>query len=312
MLYDLIIVGGGPAGLGAAVYGATEGLSTLVVEASHIGGQASQSARIDNYLGFPDGISGRELTQRAKRQIKTYGGRFVREKAVALAHDHGVHHVQLGSGRVLTGRTLLLSVGVQYRRLQVPGVDNFGVFYGASPHERRQWKGRKIAIVGGANSAGQCAVHYGESCSTIYLLVRGPALDMSHYLIQRIQGLSNVQVQNETEIKEIVGNGSRLTLHFTTGGELEVDGVFLFIGAEPYTKWLELGGVKCDEKGFVLSGLVWPHNPRGVVFPHETSVGGVFVAGDVRSGTVKRVASAVGDGAAVVAEIHQYLARYGR
>lgn len=314
--WDVVILGGGPAGLGAAVYSATEGLRTLIVEPRSLGGQAAQSARIDNYLGFPNGISGKQLTDRAIKQVKRYGGVHWQDKAVAL----GVHAdlensditqlVQLESGKVVTSASVVLTLGVQYRKLSIPGVNSFGVFYGANPHEAGQWGGKKIAVVGGANSAGQCVAHYAGFCSDVYLLVRGAQLDMSHYLVERIAGNGNVAVQLETQVVEINGKGNCLTLHLSDGRELEVDGLFLFIGADPHTQWVKEQGVMCDAKGFILSGLALARaDTAGVVLPHETSRVGVFTAGDVRQGTVKRVASAVGDGAAVVSEIHQYLRR---
>lgn len=307
MTQDVVIVGAGPAGLGAGVYAATEGLSTLILEPFRVGGQASQSARIDNYLGFPDGISGKQLTERAVRQVKRYGGRIEQDRLTALGMDDPYILCQLESGRVVPTRVAVLATGVQYRKLSIPGINTFGVFYGASPTEGASWRGKRIAIVGGANSAGQCAVHYSGFCNDVLLLVRADSLDkgMSAYLRDRVLEQGNVKVMLQHEIVEIKGRGNCLDLILSNGKVERVDGLFLFIGAEPKTDWLD-GSIEKDAKGFLRTGLHVQYENR-YILPHESSMKGVFVIGDVREGSVKRVASAVGDGAAVVSEIHQYL-----
>jgi thioredoxin reductase (NADPH) len=307
-MYDVVIVGAGPSGLGAGVYAATEGLSTLILEPFRLGGQASQSARIDNYLGFPDGVSGKQLTDRALKQVRRYGARIEQDRMVALgiSEDGASHLLQLESGKVEAARTVVLAVGVQYRKLNIPGINTFGVFYGAAPTEAPKWKGKRIAIIGGANSAGQCAVHYSNFCADILLLVRADRLDkgMSAYLVDRVDSCKNVNVLLQHEVNEVVGKGHCLDLVMNDGRVETVDGLFLFIGAEPKTDWLTQ--VEKDTRGFIRTGLHVQYESR-YILPHETSKGGVFAIGDVREGSVKRVASAVGDGAAVVSEIHQYL-----
>lgn len=299
--FDVCIVGAGPAGLSAATFASSAGLKTLIIESKKVGGQAYHSARIDNLIGFPRGVSGKRLADAAERQIRSFGAKVVFDKVTALGHDTTMKMVQLESGLLIPSRTVVVATGVQYRRLNIPGIDSFGVFYGADPaHAASQWKGKRIAIVGGANSAGQCAVHHSLFCADILLLVRASSLDkgMTQYLVDRVQGLENVDVRTEEEIARVEQVGAGLRLHLKSGKTEEVDGLFLFIGAEPSCEWT---GCDLDQKGFIITG-------QGRL-SHETSIPGVFAIGDVRSGSIKRVASAVGDGAAVETEVHLYLAR---
>lgn len=288
---DLVIIGAGPAGLAAAVYAATEGLSTNLVEPGMIGGQAAHSAQIVNYLGFPKGISGANLMRSAWKQAKGYGANFIEGKAVGLGVDGPNKFIQLESGVLVPCKAVLLSLGVQYRKLDTPGADGYGVFYGHNPSEIRRWENRKVAVVGGANSAGQAAWQFSQVTPDVNVLSRSPLTkSMSQYLIDRLKG---VNVVEGTEIQEFERSGLKLHLHMNDGSVIDgVDGVFLFIGAVPKTSWVP---VSKDDKGFILStGL-------------ETDLPGVFVAGDVRHSTVKRVNVAVGEGSAAVAQIHQYL-----
>lgn len=312
--YDVAIIGAGPAGLGAGVYAATEGLRTGIIESRSIGGQASLSARIDNYLGFPEGITGRSLTQRAVKQVRRYGGRIILDQVEALGTDpDGTRLLQLSHGRVISSHSLIIASGVQYRKLDVPGAGSFGVFYGASPVEAKRWEGKTVGIVGGANSAGQCAVHYATACKKILMFIRSEAgleKGMSSYLIERVISLPNVEVRPASPILSIESRGNCMDV-VTPSDRVRVDALFLFIGAEPRTEWLP-----ClrDGKGFIRTGLALDAEQAGgrLVLPHETSEDGVFAIGDVRQGSVKRVASAVGEGAAVVSELHQWLARKER
>lgn len=301
-MVDTIIVGAGPAGLSTAIYNATERRSSLILERGTIGGQAHQSARIDNYLGFPKGVSGKELTRLAYRQAKEYGAIFEPCGALALGTDGSRRLIQTTDGRILTARSIVVATGLEYRRLNIPGVDTFGVFYGANPDEASHWEGKDIAIIGGANSAGQAAVNFASHARTVYMLSRSPLeKGMSAYLRERIHSLPNVTVLNTepTKFQHVAG---KLEI-VNPGPTVEVDGAFLFIGAEPNCDWL---GCEKDPHGFVLAGpAVLTPGPRSL---HETSISGVFVAGDVRSGSSKRVAFSVGEGAAVTAQLRAYLA----
>lgn len=324
--YDLIIVGGGPAGLGAAVYGASEGLRTVLVESHATGGQAGQSSRIENYLGFPEGVSGSQLTDRARRQATRFGAELLTARTVVGLHTHGPQRiVELDDGRQIAAHAVLLATGVSYRRLAADGADELvgrGVFYGSAATEAAACADQHVVIVGGANSAGQAAMFFSRTAGRVTLAVRGPDLErsMSHYLIQQIRGNDRIEVRCGTEVVSCHGEGrlQRLVLRERTGGTEEVDcgHLFVFIGAAPATDWLPVELVR-DEAGFVLTGhdlLDSGRRPAGWApdrdpLPLETSLPGVFVAGDVRSASVKRVASAVGEGAMAVSLVHQYLAR---
>jgi thioredoxin reductase (NADPH) len=323
--YDLIVIGGGPAGLGAAVYGASEGLRTVLVEQLATGGQAGQSSRIENYLGFPDGVSGAQLTDRARRQAAKFGAEVLTTREVTGLEARGpARRVTFADGTFTDAQTVILATGVSYRKLSVPGLDELtgrGVYYGSALTEASACAGEDVHVVGGANSAGQAALYLSRFAKSVTLLVRGPSLEksMSHYLIKRITGNPSISVRTSTEV---IGAGGqdhleRLTLRNAAAGSTEtVDAqwLYLFIGAEPLTSWLD-GVVVRDARGFVLAGPdLSPdgERPRGwpldrMPYHLETSVPGVFVAGDARAESAKRVASAVGEGAMAVMLVHRYL-----
>ena len=350
-LYDLLVVGAGPAGLAAAVYAASEGLRTLVVEQEAPGGQAGMSSRIENYLGFPTGISGGELARRAVTQARRFGVEILTTRRVAaLDVDGPTSAITLEDGSTLNGRAVLIATGVSYRALQADGISALtgaGVYYGAALGEGESVRDQDIYIVGGANSAGQAAMYFSQFAKTATMLVRGPSLakSMSQYLIDQIQDSANIRVWTGSEVREARGT-DRLTQLVVTreGGEktetVEAAALFIFIGARPRTDWLgEI--IARDEHGFVLSGgdaivpspttaagsgsakraTVAARRPSGRVswrlskstlalrIPGmlETNVPGVFVAGDVRAGSIKRVASAVGEGSMAVMYVHEYL-----
>jgi thioredoxin reductase (NADPH) len=323
--YDLIVVGAGPAGLAAAVYGASEGLKTLVIEPEAPGGQAGTTSRIENYLGFPAGITGADMGRRALMQATRFGAEFVTQRAAGLRIDGQYRFVRLADGREVSSHVVLLAPGVQYRKLDVPGCDGLagrGVFYGAALVEAPSCKDQDVYIVGGANSAGQAALHFAKFARRVIMLVRGSGIGatMSKYLIDEIARTSNVEVRPRTEVKEACGDGHLERLRLVgPEGEYEVaaDSLFVFIGAAPRTDWLP-GEVMRDERGFVLAGpdlrmdgkLNGGWKETREPFLLETSVPGVFVAGDVRHGSVKRVASAVGEGSIAVQFVHQYLAGF--
>jgi thioredoxin reductase (NADPH) len=323
--YDLIVIGGGPAGLGAAVYGASEGLRTVLVERTATGGQAGQSSRIENYLGFPDGVSGAQLTERARRQATRFGAELLTTRdVVGLDVNGSARTVRFADGGTIDAHTVILATGVTYRQLGAPGLGDMtgrGVYYGSTLTEAAACTGQDIYIVGGANSAGQAAVYLAKHAKSVTILVRGATLErsMSYYLIQQIREIGNISVRTCTEV--IAAEGSdhleRLTLRDTSTGATEsVDAqwLFLFIGAAPLTEWLD-GVVDRDERGFVIAGpdlSVEGDRPQGweldrAPYHLETSVPGVFVAGDARAESAKRVASAVGEGAMAVMLVHRYL-----
>jgi thioredoxin reductase (NADPH) len=319
--YDLVIVGGGPAGLAAAVYGASEGLRTVMVEREAPGGQAGQSSRIENYLGFPAGLSGSDLARRATDQARRLGAELLSvNDADGLRVAGAGRIVELTGGAELSANTVLVASGVSYRRMPAPGfaeLTGAGVYYGAALTEARSCADQHVVVIGGANSAGQAAVYFSGYASRVSILVRGDSLakSMSHYLIEQIGQLPNVEVRTRTEAIAAHGEDGRLKSLDIRDGEgnvtnEDVDACFIFIGAAPLTDWLE-GVLARDERGFILAGLEvrdhgWPleRDP----YPLETSVPGVFVAGDVRSRSIKRVASAVGEGSMAVSLIHEYLA----
>ncbi|OLF14023.1 fused response regulator/thioredoxin-disulfide reductase [Actinophytocola xinjiangensis] len=322
--YDLVVVGGGPAGLGSAVYGASEGLRTLLVERQAAGGQAGQSSRIENYLGFPDGVSGSQLTDRARRQAVKFGAEMLTARDVtALEVAGSARTVRFGDGSGIAAHAVILATGVSYRSLDAPGVEDLvgrGVYYGSAMTEAAECADRDVYIVGGANSAGQAAVFFARHARTVTLVVRGPSLraSMSHYLVQQLEAIDNVHVRTGTTVVEARGGDhlEGLRLRATDGTEEVVDAhhLFIFIGAAPRTDWLD-GLVRRDERGFVWTGpdlVVDGSRPSGWTLDRdpyylESSVPGVFVAGDVRAQSVKRVASAVGEGAMAVTLVHRYL-----
>jgi thioredoxin reductase (NADPH) len=323
--YDLIVIGGGPAGLGAAVYGASEGLRTVLVERTATGGQAGQSSRIENYLGFPDGVSGAQLTSRARRQAAKFGAEVLTTRdVIGLEVNGSARSVRFADGSGIDAHTVILATGVSYRRLEAPGVDEMtgrGVFYGSALTEAAACSGQDVYIVGGANSAGQAAVYLARGAKSVTILVRGPSLErsMSYYLIQQISGIANISVRTCTEVIRAEGGKhlESLTLRDTSTGETDTvsaQWLFVFIGARPVTDWLDDAVVR-DQRGFVVTGpdLAAPGQKiRGwnldrSPYHLETSVPGVFVAGDVRAESAKRVASAVGEGAMAVMLVHRYL-----
>ena len=318
--YDLVIVGGGPAGLAAAVYGASEGLKTIMVEREGPGGQAGQSSRIENYLGFPAGLSGSELTQRATTQARRLGAELLTlQDTTGLRAEGSGRIVELSGGGNLSASTVLIASGVSYRQLNAPGFAELtgqGIYYGAALTDARECTDQNVVVIGGANSAGQAAVYLSSHASRVTMLVRGDSLakSMSHYLIEQIEALDNVEVRTRSEAVAAEGDGRlrALRIRGPDGSDSveQADACFVFIGARPLTDWLE-GVVARDERGFILAGLDvkgdgWPLQRDPL--PLETSVPGVFVAGDVRARSIKRVASAVGEGSMAVSLVHQYLA----
>ncbi|GHE07863.1 FAD-dependent oxidoreductase [Streptomyces alanosinicus] len=323
--YDLIVIGGGPAGLGAAVYGASEGLRTVLVERSATGGQAGQSSRIENYLGFPDGVSGAQLTNRARRQAAKFGAEILTTREVTGLEVNGAARVvRFADGSAIAAHSVILATGVQYRQLEAAGCTDLtgcGVFYGSALTEASACQGQDIYIVGGANSAGQAAMYLSRGAKSVTLLVRGPDLSasMSYYLIQQINEAPNISVRPHTVVDAAHGGDrlEQLTLRHTVTGESErVDAqwVFVFIGAAPLTDWLGEAVLR-DERGFILAGPDLTADGRPPAgweldrppYHLETSVPGVFVAGDARAESAKRVASAVGEGAMAVMLVHRYL-----
>ena len=327
--YDLVIVGGGPAGLGAAVNAASEGLKTLLIEREAPGGQAGSSSRIENYMGFPAGLSGADLTRRAVTQARRFGVEILTPQSVRSVRVQDLYRViTLCDDTEVSCHALLIATGVAWRRLRVPGADRLqgaGVYYGASLMEANSCKGEKVFIVGGANSAGQAAMHFSKFADEVTMLVRGSSLakSMSSYLVEQIAATSNIHVRVNTDIVEVAGQERLESITVVDHGvddtrqTLPATSVFIFIGAMPQTEWLD-GVVERDKHGFVLDGpelkragclpAAWglPRDP----YIMETSVPGIFVAGDVRAGSVKRVASAAGQGGIAVELIHQYLGTY--
>jgi thioredoxin reductase (NADPH) len=323
--YDLIVVGGGPAGLGASVYGASEGLRTLLVEKRATGGQAGQSSRIENYLGFPDGVSGAQLTERARLQARKFGTEVLTARQVVGLEARGsARFVKFDDGSEIAGHAVVLAMGVMYRILDADGCSRLtgrGIYYGSANTEADATQGEDVYIVGGANSAGQAAVFFSRHARSVTLIVRGKELgqSMSHYLIEQIREIDNIEVRLRTSVIGAHGEEhlEELTLCEQDGGATEVvrcRHAFVFIGAAPHTDWLG-DSVARDRHGFVCTGpdlLVEGDRPPGWVpdrdpYYLESSVPGVFVAGDVRAQSVKRVASAVGEGAMAVTLVHRYL-----
>jgi thioredoxin reductase (NADPH) len=319
-MYDLIIVGAGPSGLAAAVYGASEGLNVLVVESHAPGGQAGSSSRIENYLGFPTGISGQELASRAFIQAEKFGAHIaVARGARGLKCAKPPYTVELDDGGSVQGRSIVVAAGAQYRKLNLPNLDQFegaGIYYGATPVEAQVCGGQEIAIVGGGNSAGQAAMFLAGSARKVHLLVRGPGLaeTMSRYLIARIESCPNITLSAWTEIEALEGNGhlQRVRCRNVKTGASEshnIEHLFLMTGANPNTAWLS-GCVALDAKQFIKTGAdlgpEWPL--ERVPYLLETSLPNVFAVGDIRAGSLKRVASAVGEGSMAVQFVHQVLA----
>jgi thioredoxin reductase (NADPH) len=325
--YDVAIVGAGPAGLASAVYGASEGLSILVLEAMTFGGQAGASARIENYLGFPTGVSGQELMSLAFTQAQKFGAEFSLSTEVnrldctsEILGPDPVHILHLGDNRQVRARAVVVATGARYRRPEIPKLSQFegrGVSYWASPVEARLCRDQEVVLLGGGNSAGQAAVYLASQARHVRILLRGPSLSrtMSRYLVERIGASPNISVTCETEVVELLGTadhglrGLRWRNRVTgSEGQHATSHLFLFIGAEPAATWLAGCGIPLDEKGFVRTGADVRSNDREPL-PLETGVEGVFAIGDVRCGSVKRVGASIGEGAAVVAQLHTFLSR---
>jgi thioredoxin reductase (NADPH) len=318
--FDVVIVGAGPAGLAAAVYASSEGLDTLVVERESIGGQAGSSSLIRNYLGFARGVSGSELAQRAYQQAWIFGASFLHAREVtALRAGGGRHVLTLSDGSEASARAVVVATGISYRRLGIPGLDALlgtSVFYGASVSEARAHAGQKVYVVGGGNSAGQAAIHLSRYAGRVTMLVRRGSLveTMSSYLIDQIEAAGNIDVRTKTEVAACAGDGvlETITLRDTVSGDIEAvpaAALFIQIGAEPYTAWLP-PEIRRDAWGYLLTGPDLPAGSWPLERPPlmlETSLPGVFAAGDAREGSTKRVASAVGEGSVVIEQVHQLL-----
>ena len=325
-LYDVVIVGAGPAGLAAAVYGGSEGLKTLLVEKRAPGGQAGTSSRIENYLGFPNGLSGADLTRRAISQAKRLGTEFLSPVEVSGIEIQGDYKIlQLSDGSTIKTRSMIITTGVNYRMLEAQGVHDFtgaGVYYGAATTEANACKDQEVYIVGGGNSAGQAAMYLSNFAGGVYILIRKPDLSssMSQYLIEQINRVPNIHVMGKTEVAEAKGEGrlQHLVIRNRESGESKTVGasaLFVFIGNRPFTEWLAPGLVK-NPKGFIITGRdlkdhtefakLWKLQREPYLL--ETSIPGVMAAGDVRAGAMNRVASAVGEGAMAIKMVHEYLA----
>ncbi|MGF6603353.1 thioredoxin reductase (NADPH) [Paraburkholderia sp. GAS448] len=316
-VYDVAIVGAGPAGLAAAVYAASEGMSVAALDCRAPGGQAGTSARIENYLGFPTGITGQDLAGRAFIQAQKFGAHIgIPCEVKALYCDKQPPVIELADGRRITARAVVIASGAEYRRPAIEDLARFergGVYYWATPIEARLCRKEPVLLVGGGNSAGQAAVFLASHAEHVHMFIRGTSLEhsMSHYLTERVASLPNVTLHTRIELTALEGGARLERVHYRGAGGIEgsmtTHHLFVFIGADPNTSWLKACGVALDSKGFVLTGT---DLPEGSVqsLPLQTSVEGVFAIGDVRSGSTKRVASAVGEGAAVVAQIHSLLA----
>jgi thioredoxin reductase (NADPH) len=325
--YDFVIVGGGPAGLAAAVYGASEGLKTLLVERSAPGGQAGMSSRIENYLGFPSGLTGADLARRAFTQAKRFGAEILSpQEVVGLRVDGPYRFVKLRDGNEVSCHALLIASGLSWKKLDIPGVERLqeaGVYYGAAMTEAQLCSGEDVYLVGGANSAGQAAVYFAQFARSVTMLLRGDSLEkgMSQYLIDQIREIPNIRVETQAEVVEVHGDGhlESITIanHATETIRTEAtSALFIFIGAMPCTAWLR-GMLPMDERGYLLTGALLPKDgdrPKGWKeerdpFIFESIIPGVFAAGDTRHSSIKRVASAVGEGSITVQMVHQYLAK---
>jgi len=325
--YDFVIVGGGPAGLAAAVYGASEGLKTLLVERSAPGGQAGMSSRIENYLGFPSGLTGADLARRAFTQATRFGAEILSpQEAVSLRVDGPYRFIKLRDGNEISCHALLIASGLSWKRLDIPGIEKLqeaGVYYGASMTEASLCSGEDVFVVGGANSAGQAAVYFARFAKSVTMLVRGDTLEkgMSQYLIDQIREIPNIRVEMQSEVVEVHGDDhlESITIANQASESIRTEStsaLFIFIGAMPCTAWLR-GLLPMDERGYLLTGSMLPKDgdrPKGWMeerdpFIFESVIPGVFAAGDTRHSSIKRVASAVGEGSISVQMVHQYLSK---
>nr|WP_294792338.1 FAD-dependent oxidoreductase [uncultured Mucilaginibacter sp.] len=325
-IYDVVIIGAGPAGLAAGVYGASEGLKTLLIERRAPGGQAGTSSRIENYLGFPTGLSGAELTRRAMTQAARLGTEFLSPQTVSsIQHKDGYKRIQLEDAEDIVTRSVVITTGVDYRKLETPGMSQFtgaGIYYGAAMTEATACKDKEVYVVGGGNSAGQAAMYLSKFAKNVYILIRKDSLGytMSAYLIDQIAGESNIHVMPKTEITQAYGSErlEHLDIRDLATGEVTqktADALYIFIGAKPFTDWLGIDIIK-DDKGFIETGRdlklntdfdkIWKQKRDPYLL--ETSCPGVFAAGDVRAGAMNRVASAVGEGSMAISFVHKYLA----
>lgn len=328
--YDLAILGAGPAGLAAAVYAASEGLTAVAIEAVAPGGQAGTTSMIENYLGFPQGVSGSELATRATAQARRFGAEVLLARPVVdISHDGPGYIARLHDHSVVRSRALLVATGVQWRRLEIAGLEDLlgsGVYYGAGPSEAVTCRGCRVAVVGGGNSAGQAVVRFSRYASSVTLIVRGASLEssMSQYLVKQVVELSNVEVRTNTKIVDVEADTRlRALLLSSSGGSraarLETDALFVCIGGVPRTEGLSKVGITTDDAGYLLTGPDldpakgraggWPLSRSPL--PLETNLPGLFAAGDVRSGSIKRCAAAIGEGAMAVALVHRRLAEVG-
>ena len=320
-VYDLAVVGAGPAGLAAAVYGASEGLNTVVLEKTAPGGQAGSSSKIENYMGFPTGISGTELASRAYIQAKKFGVQFsIPVEVVGIKSENSYHRLHLKGGEEVVSRAVLIATGVEYRQLNIEGYEKFdsrGIYYSATTVEAQLCRKSQVVVVGGGNSAGQAAIFLSETASKVLLLIRGDDLTekMSKYLVQRIEKKDNIELLIHTEINKMMGDNVLRSLELINNQtqqtqEVEAAAVFIFVGAKPHTQWLP-DQIDLDEDGFIKTGTQVADSPNWLArrqpFLLETSRVGVFAAGDVRSDSIKRVASSVGEGSMTVKLVHQLL-----
>ncbi|WP_299189657.1 response regulator [uncultured Aquimarina sp.] len=326
-LYDVTIIGAGPSGLAAAVYGGSEGLKTLLIEKHAPGGQAGTSSRIENYLGFPNGLSGQELTHRAITQAKRFGIEFLSPQEVtSITEKDGYKSISLANGECISTKSVVITTGVNYRKLEADGIENYtgaGIYYGSSMTEAQACSNKEVYIVGGGNSAGQSAVYLSKFAKNVYITVRKKDLtsSMSSYLIDQIDAIDNITLLGHTNVTKAMGENDRLTsleISNSINGEsniVDADALFIFIGAKPYTDWIKLDIIK-NERGFIETGRdlsryddfkkVWKKDREPFLL--ETCSPGIFASGDVRAGAMNRVASAVGEGAMAIKFVHEYLA----